>query len=286
MHPILTHGPFAPQLRAIDQEMGLAGEHDIPELFAAIPLDVFAILTCSGPTDYPNIENYFPRMPSDEMQAEWLGSCGQELLRQSVTFLKTCITQYEIVAGRGISHANILDYGVGWGRIIRLFNRYVPEAQLFGVDAWSSILDVARDLGVRAELRPIPSYPAEGLPFDNTFDLIFAFSIFTHLSEKSAALASKACADRLSGRGIFIFTIRPIDFFGDAAHEPIRQSYTRRGYGFLPNPHIEPVDGDISYGDTVFAVEYIQRHWTWLKIIGFEYNFADPYQLILVTMRL
>ena len=284
MHHILTQEPFGSRLRDIDARLGHPGPHDIPALFSEIPLDVFAIATCGGPSTYTSIESYFPRMPTDEFQAGWVGSSGEQLLRQSVLFVKTCISHYERHCGRAVSRANILDYGVGWGRIIRLFNRFVPDSQLFGVDAWDHILEIARDLGVRAHLGGVSPYPTE-LPFEHKFGLVLAFSVFTHLSEKSATLAARVCAEALSPKGVFIATIRPLDFFTGATHEALRISYAARGFGFSPNPSIEALDGDISYGDTAIAVDYIQKHWPWLKVVSLDYSMSDPAQLIVIMMR-
>jgi hypothetical protein len=280
MHHILTQEPFASRLRDIDAKLGDAklgqsGTHDIPALFSEIPLDVFAIATCGGPSDYANMQAYFPKMPTDEFQAGWVGSSGEQLLRQSVLFVKTCIVQYETHSGCPVARTRILDYGVGWGRIIRLFNRFVPEDQLFGVDAWEHILEVARGLGVRANLKTVSSYPRK-LPFTNKFDLILVFSIFTHLSEKSAKLAARRCAESLSPKGIFVATIRPIEFFQAVDHEAVRLSYETRGFGFSPHPSIDAVDGDVPYGDAAIAVDYIHESWPWLKIMSLDYSMGGP----------
>ena len=284
MHHILTQEPFGSGLRDIDARLGHPGPHDIPALFSEIPLDVFAMATCGGSSAYTNIGKYFPGMPTDAFQAAWVGSSGEQLLQQTVLFVKTCISEYEKHAGRPIEAANILDYGVGWGRVIRLFNRFVPEGQLFGVDAWDHVLTVARELGVRAHLDSVLSYP-DGLPFENRFDLILAFSVFTHLSEKSANLAARVCADALSPTGIFIATVRPIGFFTAGQDDAIRLSYETRGFGFSPNPSIEAHDGDIPYGNAAIAIDYIQRNWPWLDVVSLEYSMTDPAQLIVVMMR-
>ncbi len=284
MHPILRQEPFGSRLRDIDARLGGPEPHDIPAMFSDIPLDVFGIVTCIATSGYENIDRHFPRMPSDEFQAAWVGSSGEQLLRQSVLFVKTCIAHYERHCGRSISRANILDYGVGWGRIIRLFNRFVPEGQLFGVDAWDHILEIARGLGVRAHLESVSSYPTE-LPFENKFGLILAFSVFTHLSEKSATLAARVCAGALSPKGVFIATIRPLEFFVDGTYEELRLSYAARGFGFSPNRSIEALDGDISYGDAAIAVDYIEKHWPWLKVVSLDYSMSDPAQLIVIMMR-
>ena len=68
------------------------------------------------------------------------------------------------------------------GECTRFLTRDVPPERLHGCDTVDSILDVCRDNGVPATLARSELLPAR-LPFDEPFDLAYAFSVFTHLSE-------------------------------------------------------------------------------------------------------
>lgn len=79
----------------------------------------------------------------------------------------------------------VLDFGVGWGRIIRFFLNDVDASRLYGVDVDEAILQVARSTGVAGNLRAIaPNAPLDHP--DGHFEVIYAFSVFSHLSEASA----------------------------------------------------------------------------------------------------
>jgi len=55
--------------------------------------------------------------------------------------------------------------------------------------------------------------------------------------------------------------------------------HLRHGFGFAFTPHKRPkVDGEVTYGDTSFSIEYIQKNWTDWKVIDYIVNCADPYQ--------
>ena len=79
----------------------------------------------------------------------------------------------------------MLDFGCGWGRLTRMLARDVAPGNLFGCDPAQGILDVCRADRVPAELARSDFLP-QRVPFDGPFDLAFAFSVFTHLSERAA----------------------------------------------------------------------------------------------------
>jgi SAM-dependent methyltransferase len=74
----------------------------------------------------------------------------------------------------------VLDFGAGWGRFYRLLMRELSS--VVAVDPDQSCIDLCRDLlpgGDFLEISPRPPYKFN----DNEFDLIYAYSIFTHLAE-------------------------------------------------------------------------------------------------------
>jgi hypothetical protein len=81
----------------------------------------------------------------------------------------------------------------------------VAPGRLDGCDPVQAILDVGRADGVPATLAT-SDFPPERRPFDERFDLAFAFSVFTHLSEDAhrqslrAAQSRPRCATRRSDR--------------------------------------------------------------------------------------
>jgi SAM-dependent methyltransferase len=76
----------------------------------------------------------------------------------------------------------ILDFGCGCGRVLRYW-KTLPHAEVFGTDnspglaKWSQQNLPFADIGIN-DLMPPLSYQ------DNTFDLIYALSVFTHLTEQ------------------------------------------------------------------------------------------------------
>ena len=195
----------------------------------------------------------------------------------------------------------MLDFGCGWGRLTRFLERDVVEpGALCGVDPVQGILDEAVRNGVRADLRRCGFVP-EQLPFEQPFELAYAFSVFTHLSE-AAHLASlractppscrAACSSRRSGRRSTCASPRrcgprcsrwaPTPRPGCAN----RSTCTRRTRRCrLHTPGDDP-GGEVSYGETVVTIAYVRERWGELfELVGADLSLSDPHQVALLLRR-
>jgi SAM-dependent methyltransferase len=84
--------------------------------------------------------------------------------------------------GLDLSHAKILDWGCGHGRVIRHFANIGPDADLHGVDIDKENVSWAKDNLPRVSIIHGPLMPP--LPYrDAAFDLVFGISVMTHLAE-------------------------------------------------------------------------------------------------------
>lgn len=121
--------------------------------------------------------------------------------------MNECFPFYRLTKSfcRDISNVRILDFGVGWGRVIRLFAHDVPGDRLYGVDVDPAILEVCRQTGVPGELHLVE--PAGRLPFtDGVFGLAYAYSVFSHLSPAAALRSFDELARVLEPGGQLTFT--------------------------------------------------------------------------------
>lgn len=93
----------------------------------------------------------------------------------------------DLLARRGLTLAtrmSILDFGCGCGRVIRHLAALAPTAQLHGTDYNPALIDwCRRHMKLpRAEFFRNDLAPPTGHA-DGAFDLVYAFSVFTHLTE-------------------------------------------------------------------------------------------------------
>jgi hypothetical protein len=169
---------------------------------------------------------HMPRFPFHETQASWVGSHDQHALNEAKNFY-LCVKGYAAALGNPIREdSNILDFGCGWGRFPRFFWQDVPEDHIYGVDVDRDILAVCRGLGVPGQFSTIS--PLGQLPFeDNFFDIIIAYSVFSHLPERVALHWMRELSRVSRGGCIFLFTAEPRRFltFIAAIPEPPETSW-------------------------------------------------------------
>ncbi|MBC7762667.1 MAG: class I SAM-dependent methyltransferase [Candidatus Saccharibacteria bacterium] len=262
---------------------GLERPDQILRHLRRLSVDGFGELMWSLPNpDFPTLSAVLPAMAPPAVQKGWTGSSGTPLLAQSTSFVRSVELAYVRHTGQSLRGKTILDFGVGYGRLLRLMYRYSNPERLWGVDAWDRSLQQCRDVGLAANLRQSETFP-DALPVDGaTFDLAYAFSIFTHLSPKAADAALDAVRKSMKPGGLFIITIRPIEFW--QSHAPtkgadsgeLRAQHRATGFAYLPH---EGPEGE-SYGDASVAPSFFKRP-GW-RLAGRDWNAVDPYQMILV----
>lgn len=276
-------GIFKEELARINEEMGATKSPNIPWLFRRFPLDEFGRLLLNIPQQYPHLKAYFPSMASEEVQKNWTGSHGQTLLNQSAAFMKTMACGYSSITGKSIEHAMVLDFGCGWGRLIRLLYKFVPINNIYGVDPWDESINICKQDGVKGNLA-ISKYVPHSLPFEHRFDLVYAFSVFTHLSEKTARIVLMTLRKYVSEDGLLIITIRPKEYWhihdNGAISTEMLKLHDEKGFAFKPHNRV-PIDGDVTYGDTSMSIAYFEDNFPEWKIAAIECNDIDPYQVIL-----
>jgi SAM-dependent methyltransferase len=114
----------------------------------------------------------------------------------------------ELLAGVGRpleDMSEILDFGCGCGRITRWLSD-MSRPQVNGCDYNGELIDWCREnlpfvRAVRTEMRPPLPYP------DDTFDFLYAFSVFTHLSVDLATLWMSELRRVVKPGGLMWFTI-------------------------------------------------------------------------------
>jgi SAM-dependent methyltransferase len=274
---------FKDELIEINLEIDKVQLNDIPHLFRKIPLEIFGKLLLDIPDQFPNIKAFLPSMASEEVQKLWTGAYGEVLLGQSQAFLKTMISGYGAITGKRIENANVLDFGCGWGRLIRLLYKYIPVENIYGVDSWDESIKECEKHNIKANLA-ISDWVPKSLPFERQFDLIFAFSVFTHLSEKTAQVVLQTLRKLIFEDGLLVITIRPKEYWyihdqGSLAPQMIKM-HDERGFAFTPHD-LPPIDGDITYGDTSMSVAYFESHFHQWKLESIECNEVDSHQVVL-----
>ena len=257
-------------------------------LLRQMSLETFGDLLLEPPANAASLGRMLPSMASNEVQCLWTGASGSILMAGSLDFMHSVDQACREYLGHGIK-GKILDYGCGWGRLLRLLLWYVDPGEIYGADPWDESIAICRQHNCPGHLSVCDFVPTS-LPFTETFDLIYVFSVFTHLSEKTADAVLRVLRRSISDKGMLVITIRPPAYWD--AHSDWREGYTKaimlerhetKGFAFMP--HERPaVDGDITYGDTSMTLDFICKRWPEWKIMGTTCNASDPFQILVFML--
>ena len=249
-------------------------------------IDDFGALLLSMPNDdFPNLTALLPPMASVEVQTNWTGNHGLPLLRQTCNFVRSAAYNYMRLTGRSLTQANILDYGCGYGRIARLMYYFTDPARFYGVDPWSRSIELCQLAKLPGTFR-VSEYLPQSLPVgEQCFDFIYAFSVFTHLSERATLSALSAIRRHIKDDGVLLITIRPIEYWDLSAiyhhrddTSAFKAAHRQTGFAFSPHQR-EAVAGDVTYGDTSMTSDWLEQNSPQWRIAGIDRSFDDEYQI-------
>ena len=272
-----------------------AGGPDRFALFSDLDVDLWALLLTQEYSAYRNIRALLPTVPHPTLQERWNGTSGVPLASQSAAFYRRLRDRYAELGERPLSDSRVLDFGCGWGRLTRFLARDVPQSRLYGCDPVESILAVCRESGVPATLARSDLVP-ERLPFDEPFDLAFAFSVFTHLSEAAHERCLAALHAGLRPGAILVVTIRAPEYVQSCElMRPVRDALgTARldgpRYLFAPHAadpsHPQYAGGEMTYGETVVTLPYVRERWSrWFELLHSDLLIGDLHQVVLTLRR-
>ncbi|RDI99514.1 methyltransferase domain-containing protein [Dyella solisilvae] len=253
----------------------------------SLPIDVVGDALHYVPPEYPEVRAHLPAMASSDVQEAWTGSSGYPLLMQSCAFVRNLESNFFRYTGRSIDDTRILDYGCGWGRLIRLMYKFTAPDKIYGCDPWDKSIALCKEAALLGTIEQSEYLPT-ALPFPEVkFDLIYAFSVFTHLSEQAAHAAMSACRRYIAHDGLMAITVRPRSYWDfhnevrprkvDAAE--LQQRHQMAGYAFSSDGKIS-IDGQPVYGDASISLEYMERMWPQWSVVGTDAMLQDGFQTI------
>jgi len=168
----------------------------------------------------------------------------------------------ETLAEAGRTFDNIerwLDFGCGYGRVVRFLLERVPRERVFVSDVVKEGVDFcASEFGVR----PIYSQAELDHVSPGSFDFIYAISVITHLNERNSIAFLRLLGEALTDGGIALFTthgrwsIENTGLYGteyEARKSEIAGLVQERGIAYLPYDFVEN-----DYGMTWHSREYVE----------------------------
>ncbi len=285
------------RLAALDARCAGGGPECL-SLFRELDADLWALLLTQEYERYPNIRALLPAVPDPSLQELWNGASGARLAAQSVAFYRLLCERVAGASRVPPAEGRVLDFGCGWGRLTRFLARDVEPGRLYGCDPVASILETCRETRVPARLAQSAFVP-DRLPFEERFDVAFAFSVFTHLSESAHERCLAALHAGLAPGGVLVVTIRPPEYlrFCAAMHpvleslgaDPVARLREPR-YLFVPHPaepgHPQYDGGEMTYGETVVTLAYVRERWSpTFELLHTDVLVGDLHQVVLTLRR-
>jgi 2-polyprenyl-3-methyl-5-hydroxy-6-metoxy-1,4-benzoquinol methylase len=234
-----------------------------------------------------------PGFPSEAVQRSTVGSSGAQPLQEVFNFF-SAVKGYGERLGRPLQvDTRVLDFGCGWGRILRFFLRDCSPANLHGIDVDPELVDICRKTMNYGSFDVVDPLPPTRFP-DESFDIVVGYSVFSHLAEHASIAWVKEIARLLKPRGIMIVTTEPREFIElcrslrgrdheFAWHQALANSFvdTEAAYrAYDAGEYLYAPTGGGSYrpadfyGEALIPEGYVRARWTeFLRFVDFV---SDP----------
>jgi SAM-dependent methyltransferase len=186
------------------------GAKDLFRLFNDADDDLWLWMHTQGRRALPLLERLLPALPPEALQLQFTGRCGDQTLKDGFRNYRLFREIARTHLGE-LSGARVLDFGCGWGRILRFFLRDVRAQNLMGVDCEPNVIEFCRrtNPSIRCEL--VDPLPPSSLP-TGWFDFIYSYSVFSHLSEHAHLEWLREFHRILRPNGLLAVTTRPREF--------------------------------------------------------------------------
>jgi SAM-dependent methyltransferase len=246
-----------------------------------------------------------PRFPGADFQIGTIGSSGRQALAEACHFWKV-VRRYADRAGiRMDKGTRVLDFGCGWGRMVRFFLRDLAGEDVYGADVGLDMITLCREHFRTGHFELVQPTPPTRLP-RASFDVVYAYSVFSHLNEAVSLAWIEELTATLKPGGLLIVTTQARRFItrceeirrdgkpGNPWEESLSRLFTDQmaaleAYDGGQFVHVATGGGDYRpasfYGESVIPRDYVDRVWSrFLEPVDFV---DDPSQLgqALIVMR-
>ncbi|MEG4325008.1 class I SAM-dependent methyltransferase [Microcoleus sp. herbarium5] len=247
-----------------------------------------------------------PGFPPEELQRQFVGTSGQVPLNEAFKFYSE-IKRYAGKLGLKLGRdSRILDFGCGWGRIIRFFLKDVAAENLYGIDVDSEMTQLCINTVKHGNYSAIESLPPSEFS-EGCFDIVYAYSVFSHLAEPVQIKWVEEFSRILKPGGILVVTTQARSFIELCRTLRNQSNTSNNWYHALAHSFVDteaaladydsgkflysatggggPRDASF-YGEAVIPPGYVKREWTkYLALCDFIDDPALLSQALIVMQK-
>ncbi len=174
---------------------------------------------------------------------------------------------------------SLLEFASGYGRVTRHFRAAIPAAEVTACDIHPAAVDFLHGIGFDACLS---AHAPEDFDLGRRFDVIYAFSFFTHMPRATWTRWLEALGRHLLPGGVLLMT----------AHGVVSQKLMQIADldldldGFFFHAESEQKDLDIAeYGNTITSFDFVyhQLATAKLRLLQFRESGAGQHDLYILT---
>jgi len=179
------------------------------QLFAGVSDDFWLWCLTEGYREDERLRSVMPAYPPAEVQLRFAGASGDDTMRDAFNI-------YRLIRNLASQHlsrpmTSVMEFGSGWGRIIRCFSREIDPHRLHGIDCMPEAIDICKATNPYAQFQLVDPFPPTTVASDS-FDVVYAYSVFSHLSEDAHLRWLSEFRRVLKPGGLLIATTRPREF--------------------------------------------------------------------------
>jgi ubiquinone/menaquinone biosynthesis C-methylase UbiE len=230
------------------------------EIFYGISDQFWYWLNTEGMRHHAGLCKVLPGVADENTQEMYTGKKGDSTLWEGFYYYTLFKKYYEKYCGY-ISTAKILDFGCGWGRIIRYFIKDISPENLWGCDPVPEMIQLCKEQNKCANFELINSNPPTSFD-NNTFDLVYSFSVFSHLSEDFHFKLLGEIKRILKPGGIYMTTTRNRAFISECREFDNKNKSLSEYDAGLYCHHNFAHEKWPYWGESSIPKQYVQENWT------------------------
>ena len=237
-------------------------------LFGGVSGEVWRRLHIEEREQCDFLARYLPALSGDpDFEAKFVGKSGAEALAVGFQVYELFRSLFEEYARPLVPSSRVLDFGCGWGRVIRFFLKDIAPENLIGIDPDERAIATCLETDPWCRFQLCDTLPPSLLDA-GSFDLIYAYSVFSHLSEPTHLAWLEEFERLLRPDGVLILTTFPRSFLAGASDgsagvvdkhqvDELFSAYDRGEFCFRPLRQVP----DPAFGDAFIPERYVREHW-------------------------